>query len=72
MQLSLWKTICIKCQILFSRENKKKNWSSAEYAYSVVHVNRYVIYSPGPCCSKLTMSLVNDSLKLTLSDTQIC
>ena len=30
---------------------------------------------PGPSCSKLTMSLVNDSndsLKLTLSDTQIC
>ena len=27
---------------------------------------------PGPSCSKLTMSLVNDSLKFTLSDTQIC
>ena len=26
----------------------------------------------GPSCSKLTMSLVNDSLKFTLSDTQIC
>ena len=26
---------------------------------------------PGPCCSKLTMSLVNDSLKFTSSDTQI-
>ena len=25
-----------------------------------------------PSCSKLTMSLVNDSLKFTLSDTQIC
>ena len=25
-----------------------------------------------PNCSKLTMSLVNDSLKFTLSDTQIC
>ena len=28
--------------------------------------------SPGPSCSKLTMSLVNDSLKFTLSDTKIC
>ena len=28
--------------------------------------------TPGPSCSKLTMSLVNDSLKSTSSDTQIC
>ena len=27
---------------------------------------------PGPSCSNLTMSLVNDWLKFTLSDTQIC
>ena len=26
----------------------------------------------GPSCSKLTMSLINDSLKFTSSDTQIC
>ena len=26
----------------------------------------------GPSCSKLTMSLVNDSLKFTSSDMQIC
>ena len=26
----------------------------------------------GPSCSKLTMSLVNDSLKFPSSDTQIC
>ena len=26
----------------------------------------------GSSCSKLTMSLVNDSLKFTSSDTQIC
>ena len=26
----------------------------------------------GPSCSKLTMLLVNDSLKFTSSDTQIC
>ena len=28
--------------------------------------------SSGPSCSKLTMSLVNDSLKFTSSDMQIC
>ena len=27
---------------------------------------------PGPSCSKLTMSLVNDSLKFKSSGTQIC
>ena len=27
---------------------------------------------PGPSCSKLTISLVNDSLNFTLSDKQIC
>ena len=30
------------------------------------------LYCSGPSCSKLTMSLVNDSLKFTSSDTQIC
>ena len=30
------------------------------------------VYNTGPSCSKLTTSLVNDSLKFTLSDTQIC
>ena len=29
-------------------------------------------YTSGPSCSKLTTSLVNDSLKFTSSDTQIC
>ena len=29
-------------------------------------------YFPGPSCSKLTMSLVNDSLKFTSIDAQIC
>ena len=30
------------------------------------------INRPRPSCSKLTTSLVNDSLKFTMSDTQIC
>ena len=32
----------------------------------------YKPFFSGPACSKLTMSLVNDSLKFTSSDTQIC
>ena len=32
----------------------------------------HVTYRAGPSCSKLTTSLVNDSLKFTSSDTQIC
>ena len=31
-----------------------------------------IFITPGPSCSKLTMSLVNNSLKFTSSDTQIC
>ena len=31
-----------------------------------------VYKKPVPGCSKLMMSLVNDSLKVTSSDTQIC
>ena len=30
-----------------------------------------ILMSPGSSCSKLTTSLVNDSLKFTLGDTQI-
>ena len=35
-------------------------------------VNRIGIHTPGPSCSKLTTSLVNDSLKFTLSDMLMC
>ena len=36
-------------------------------------MTRGIIKAQGPVVhKKLTMSLVNDSLKLTLSDTQIC
>ena len=42
----------------------------------VVRKGVFVTYAesknPGPSCSKLTTSLVNDSLKFTSSDTQIC
>ena len=35
-------------------------------------IKGYLCVIPGPSCSKLTTSLVNDSLKFTSSDTQIC
>ena len=63
-------------------ENKKTitNLPSAEYALRVVtakrcrksHTHICTYTQPGPSCSKLTTSLVNDSLKFTSSDTQIC
>ena len=39
--------------------------------YSSIKLLMSTIYLPGPSCSKLTTSLVNDSLKFTSSDTQI-
>ena len=42
-------------------------WESVE---QVVCLQRR--YKAGPSCSKLTLLLVNDLLKFTSSDTQIC
>ena len=39
---------------------------------SSFYTHQQVGRCPGQSCSKLTMSLVNDSLKFTLSDTQMC
>ena len=43
----------------------------SENLMPVYRINGYCNI-PGPSCSKLTMSLVNDSLKFTSSDMQIC
>ena len=48
--------------------NAHKDTFSTDISSSVFHPQ----YMPGPSRSKLTMSLVNDSLKFTSSDTQIC
>ena len=48
----------------------KKSKPSKRYATKSVSNKSFP--SSGPCCSKLTMSLVNDLLKFTSSDTQIC
>ena len=46
------------------------------FTISLLRTNRYWWdtgpWSSGPSCSKLTTSLVNNSLKFTSSDTQIC
>ena len=37
-----------------------------------LYISSGAMETPGPSCSKLTTSLVNDSLKCTSSDMQIC
>ena len=49
-------------------QSVKLLWRMFGYKFIPEHCNH--IY-PGPSCSKLTMSLVNDTLKFTLSVTQI-
>ena len=51
---------------LFSAHQLMMLYSCTRFPKS--HFNK----SSGPSCSKLRMSLVNDSLKFTSSDTQIC
>ena len=46
--------------------------SKAKFCLWGIWIRNLVITRQGPSCSKLTTSLVNDSLKFTLSDTQIC
>ena len=60
----------MKCRILFTGENVK-NISICRLPKILPRVLG-VSYGSGPSFSKLTTSLVNDSLKFTLSDTQIC
>ena len=50
-------------------------WFSIYILYIFANVLQpidFFVLSSGPSCSKLTMSLVSDSLKFTSSDTQIC
>ena len=58
----------MKCQRQFA-------WNVKYYFLGKIFKNVRIIfqnYYPGPSCSRLTTSLVNDSLNLQLSDTQIC
>ena len=69
--------IHMKCQDLFSLKKliKKIRMSSAKILSSTERLIKYqlnLLQIAGPSCSKLTMSLVNNSLKFTSSDTQIC
>ena len=47
-------------------------YKSSFYMSPLLSITFTPAYRPGPSCSKLTMSLVNDWLKFTSSDTQIC
>ena len=53
------------------------SWASSLVSLNIVSVTTqltqlvFTKYMSGPSCSKLTMSLVNDSLKFTSSDMQI-
>ena len=47
------------------------NYRTVHLGFSLLLEKLIVNYTPGPSCSKLMMSLVNDSLKFTLSDTQL-
>ena len=40
--------------------------------FPIIRSMEYTDRQAGPSCSKLTMSLVNDSLKFASSDMQIC
>ena len=60
MQIVSLETICLQCQILFS---------FGDNLHEIL--NPVFCLKSGPSYSKLMMSLVNDSLKFTSSDTQI-
>ena len=72
----------MKCRNLFSWKNKKSILVCrllkilprvlCIHSPTFWHELLPVQWTPGPSCSKLTMSLVNDLLKFTLSDMQIC
>ena len=60
-----------KNMIADSKDTVAKFWYQTLYFLNAYFGYFFAIRS-GPSCSKLTMSLVNDSLKFTSSDTQIC
>ena len=47
-------------------------WRDSTPVHLIQSLEALTTWPPGPSCSKLTMSLVNDSLKFTLSDMQMC
>ena len=47
---------------------KEVSYNPPKYSDVLLHYNTF----PGPGCSKLTTSLVNDTLKFTSTDMQIC
>ena len=60
--------VMIKKEIF--RKTLKRNGMLRNIFYAIIFLHGP--YKAGPSCSKLTMSLVNDSLKFKSSDMQIC
>ena len=58
-----------KCTLSLGYPNLKKESDQLTLLQGLIRLS---LVTSGPSCSKLTMSLVNDSLKFTWSDTQIC
>ena len=65
------KTITEYINVGVSLSMKQHSWYPRENTAIMAHVSSQKCRS-GPSCSKLTTSLVKDSLKFTSSDTQIC
>ena len=62
---------------IFPENKRQHSMQIVSLGKNLHDMSKYVFWEkirkiPGPSCSKLTTSLVNDSLKLTSSDTQIC
>ena len=82
----IWAIAGRSCSTVFSCDltnDKVKNGIDVKWRYTFKsllsnwQLDKFVIYEriiqiPGPSCSKLTTSLVNDLLKFTSSDMQIC
>ena len=63
-------SVCV-CDIVYLGTLRKHAYSNTLKILQPKTEN-FKIKNSGPSCSKLTTSLVNDSLKFTSSDTQIC
>ena len=61
-----------KREIVVSLKSKDSEESEQDHHSLLTGIVDTVECSSGPSCSKLTTSLVNDSLKFTSSDTRIC
>ena len=67
----LMKDIFLPCFHYYETDNRTRRRQLVTRA-AFISASYSQLFCPWPSCSKLTMSLVNDSPKFTSSDTQIC